>query len=43
MPVCVFCGSNSGSNELYTSAAREMGRALAQRNIALIYGGGRVG
>lgn len=43
MRICVFCGSNCGNNELYASAARGMGRTLAQDNIALIYGGGRVG
>jgi uncharacterized protein (TIGR00730 family) len=43
MRICVFCGSKSGNNELYTSAAREMGRSLAQRGIDLVYGGGRVG
>jgi uncharacterized protein (TIGR00730 family) len=43
MRICVFCGSNCGNNELYASAAREMGKTLAQRNIDLIYGGGRVG
>jgi uncharacterized protein (TIGR00730 family) len=43
MRVCVFCGSNLGTNELYASTAREMGRTLAQRNIAVVYGGGRVG
>jgi uncharacterized protein (TIGR00730 family) len=43
MRICVFCGSNSGNNELYANAAREMGRTLAVRRIDLIYGGGRVG
>lgn len=43
MRICVFCGSKSGNNELYTNAAREMGRSLAQRGIDLVYGGGRVG
>lgn len=43
MRICVFCGSKSGNNELYSNAAREMGRTLAGRSIELIYGGGRVG
>src|SRR5438552_8951779 len=43
MRVCVFCGSHCGKSELYASAAREMGRTLAERNINVIYGGGRVG
>src|SRR6187549_331832 len=41
--VCVFCGSQSGSNPLYTAAARELGAELAARGLALVYGGGRVG
>lgn len=41
--VCVYCGSNSGSNPAYARAAQELGAALARRDIALIYGGGRVG
>ncbi len=41
--VCVFCGSASGANPLYADAARDLGRALAGRNLALVYGGGRVG
>lgn len=41
--VCVFCGSSSGSNPLYTEAARDLGAALAARGLALVYGGGRVG
>lgn len=41
--VCVFCGSASGAKPLYAEAARDLGRALAERNLALVYGGGRVG
>ena len=43
MRICVFCGSNSGNNEVYANAARETGRTLARRQIDLVYGGGRVG
>jgi len=43
MRICVFCGSNSGNNEAYTQAARDTGRTLAQLNIDLVYGGGRIG
>lgn len=39
----VFCGANTGANPIYTEAAVEMGRALAQRNIRIIYGAGKVG
>src|SRR5262245_32331116 len=41
--VCVFCGSAAGSNPVYATTARELGRALAERKLALVYGGGRVG
>ncbi|CAJ37293.1 LOG family protein [Methanocella arvoryzae] len=41
--ICVFCGSSPGARQEYIDAAREMGRALARRNIGLVYGGGNVG
>lgn len=41
--VCVFCGSRSGHNAIYRTAATELGRALAQRGYGLVYGGGQVG
>jgi len=41
--ICVFCGSSSGTLEIYAHAAREVGRLLAGRDIVLVYGGGKVG
>ncbi|WP_026880506.1 TIGR00730 family Rossman fold protein [Hymenobacter norwichensis] len=41
--VAVYCGSSSGTNSMYTQQAHEMGRVLAERNMTLVYGGGRVG
>jgi uncharacterized protein (TIGR00730 family) len=41
--VCVYCGSNSGTNPIYAKAARELGTLLAERGLGLVYGGGRVG
>jgi uncharacterized protein (TIGR00730 family) len=41
--VCVFCGSSAGSRESYKTAARNLGRLLAERGITLIYGGSNVG
>jgi len=38
--VCVFCGSHTGTAPEYTAAARELGRALAERRITLIFGAG---
>jgi uncharacterized protein (TIGR00730 family) len=41
--ICVFAGANPGSNPLFAETARALGRALARRGIALVFGGGRVG
>lgn len=41
--ICVFCGSNPGKGRRYRAAAVKLGRALADRGIGLVYGGGRVG
>jgi uncharacterized protein (TIGR00730 family) len=40
--IAVFCGSSSGA-PIYQEAAGEVGRLLGQRDIRLVYGGGRVG
>ena len=40
---CVFCGSSAGTNPVYLAAATELGTALAQAGIELVYGGGHVG
>jgi len=41
--VCVFAGSSSGLQPEYRAAAEELGRALAARELGLVYGGARVG
>ncbi|MCB9750913.1 MAG: TIGR00730 family Rossman fold protein [Myxococcales bacterium] len=41
--VCVYCGSARGDDPRFASAAEALGRALAERSIELVYGGGRVG
>jgi len=41
--VCVYCGSSYGANPIYTEAAQAFGRALVASNLALVYGGGKVG
>jgi hypothetical protein len=43
MNVCVFCGSGTGSNPVYSAAARELGLLLAKSSIRLVYGGGDIG
>jgi hypothetical protein len=41
--VCVYCGSSDRIRDTYLDAAREMGRALAKRNLTVVYGGGGTG
>lgn len=41
--VCVYCGSRSGSDPLYTLLARQTGQAIGLRRWQLVYGGGRSG
>ena len=41
--VCVYCGSGKGLDPAYAIAARTLGRALANANIRLVYGGGSLG
>ena len=41
--LCVFCGSSTGSRSVYSVAAAQLGRTLANSKIALVFGGGRVG
>lgn len=41
--VCVYCGSSDRAKEGYRQAALEMGAALAQRGLRLVYGAGKTG
>src|SRR5580700_5418286 len=41
--IAVFCASADGVNPVYRAVATELGKALAERNIGLVYGGARVG
>ena len=41
--ICVYCGSSSGNHPEYTQMANAFGAEMAQRGIALVYGGGKVG
>jgi uncharacterized protein (TIGR00730 family) len=43
MNVCVFCGSNTGINPVYSDSARKLGSLMARSRITLVYGGGNVG
>jgi len=41
--LCVFCGSNLGADTAFAAVAADFGRLLAQSDVTLVYGGGRVG
>ena len=41
--IAVFCGASPGIDPVFRTAAAELGRALAEAGMRLIYGGGRVG
>lgn len=41
--LCVYCGSGPGRNAAYVEAARELGQAMAEDAIGLVYGGGSLG
>ncbi|MEL7538731.1 MAG: TIGR00730 family Rossman fold protein [Pseudomonadota bacterium] len=43
MNICVFSGSSGGRRDSYRNAATALGRALAARDIGLVYGGAQVG
>ena len=41
--LCVYCGSNAGSDPAYAAQAKALGTRLAAENLTLVYGGGNVG
>ena len=41
--VAVFCGSRPGDRADFVAAARALGRGLAQADMRLVFGGGRIG
>ena len=41
--ICVFAGSNTGSQAEYATAAQDLGQALLRRQLSLVYGGARIG
>jgi uncharacterized protein (TIGR00730 family) len=43
LAVAVFCGSRSGNDPAYSTAAQALGQGLARAGIRLVYGGGRIG
>lgn len=41
--ICVFCGSGTGTEKVYSEAARELGSVIAKQGLNLIYGGSNIG
>jgi uncharacterized protein (TIGR00730 family) len=41
--LCVYCGASMGNDPGYAAAAQALAAALVEQNIALVYGGGKVG
>ena len=41
--IAVYCGSNFGESKAYFDAAQELGQLLAEQQLGLVYGGGKVG
>ncbi len=41
--ICVFCGSSAGNDPAYMSVAYALGKDIAEKNLKLVYGGGRTG
>lgn len=41
--IAVYCGSMKGNNPKFAEKANELGQILAQDNIQMVYGGGKVG
>jgi len=41
--VCVYCGSGPGTNPRFIESAVALGKALAENDVGLVYGGGSIG
>ncbi len=41
--VCVFCGSSPGKAPVYLETATALGKAIAEKQWKLVYGGGERG
>jgi uncharacterized protein (TIGR00730 family) len=41
--ICLFCGSNLGTDSIYKESAKELGKVLVFNNFNLVYGGANVG
>ena len=43
MAICVFCGSSPGKDKAHIELAQDLGRAIADQDHSLVYGGGGLG
>lgn len=43
LTICVYCGLSNTVHAEYFTAARQLGAALARRNLGLVYGAGNTG
>lgn len=41
--LCVYCGSSPGTNPAHMESARQLAKVMAEKDIALVYGGGTIG
>ncbi|HWX72659.1 MAG TPA: TIGR00730 family Rossman fold protein [Xanthobacteraceae bacterium] len=41
--LCVYCGSNPGTDAAFVKAAHDFGKILGENGLRLIYGGGSIG
>jgi uncharacterized protein (TIGR00730 family) len=41
--IAIYCGSSTGTGEIYARQAYALGTVLAQQQIGIVYGGGKVG
>ncbi len=41
--ICVYCGASFGTSPIYTEAMRHLGKAIANSNLTLVYGGSHAG
>ena len=43
LAICVFCGSSPGKDKAHIELAQDLGRAIADQDHSLVYGGGGLG
>lgn len=41
--IAVFCGSSNGTDDMYMTAANQLGAAMAAQELELVYGGAKIG